>query len=342
MQTSFGDLTVKDVAREAGVSPATVSRVLNGSARVSPDKVERVRSVIERLGYKANPFSKSLMTDDLKTVGVLVPNLRDDFYGVIVNAIERRLLEHGVHMMCSLGHEDALIEQDAVKTFKSRNLNAYILLADLISDEVILELIQENIPVVLLHRYLPEVQQMCINVSNEHGGFIATQHLIDLGHQRIAHITGPLNRHHTLGRYTGYTRALQRAGLTVDPALVQSVPGPQWEILQGERMTQRLLSRTHFTAMFAYNDWLAIGAMKAIRAVGLRIPEDISLVSFDNRFFTELTHPPLTGVDFPRETLGLLAADRVIALMNGLEVEPLPDLMPELIVRGSTAPLKGL
>ncbi|WP_189008777.1 LacI family DNA-binding transcriptional regulator [Deinococcus roseus] len=333
-------MTVKDVAREAGVSPATVSRVLNGSARVSPDKVERVREVIERLGYKANPFSKSLLTEDLKTVGVLVPNLRDDFYGVIVNAIERRLLEHGVHMMCSLGHEDALVEEDAVQTFRSRSLNAYILLADLISDEAILELVKDNIPVVLIHRYLPELQHMCVNISNEHGGFIATQHLIELGHTRIAHITGPLNRHHTLGRYTGYMKALQQAGLPVDPALVQSVPGPQWEILQGERMTQRLLSRTRFTALFAYNDWLAIGAMRAVRAAGLRIPEDISIVSFDNRFFTEVTDPPLTGVDFPRETLGVLAADRVIALMNGQDVQMLPDLKPELVVRGSTAAVK--
>ena len=333
---SHPNLTIHDIAEKAGVSTATVSRILNGNARVSADKVARVRAIIEELGYKANPFAKSLLTGHLKTVGVLVPNLKDEFYGVIVNAIEHRLSEHGLHMMCSLGHDDPEKELDAIKTFQSRNLDAYILFADLISDDDLLELMQQNVPFVLLNRFLPEAPDRCVYIDNTLGGFLATQHLIELGHTRIAHITGPLNRPDTLGRYTGYVKALEAAGIPVDSSLVLSANGSEWGEIEGEKLTQRLLSRSKFTAIFAATDWLAVGAMSSLEAAGLGVPADVSLVSFDNRSFTPFTHPKMTTIHYPREEMGVLAADRLVSLLQEKPLERLDALQPQLIVRGST------
>lgn len=336
---SFQGLTIQDIAVRAGVSTATVSRVLHGNARVSQDKITRVREVIEELGYRANPFAKSLLSEPLKTVGVLIPNLHDEFYGVIVNAIEQRLYAHGLHMMCTLGHDNQDKELDALRTFQSLHLDAYILFADLLSDETILELTEQGVPIVLLNRLIPEIPQVCLSIDNEQGGFIATQHLISLGHTRIAHITGALNRADTLGRYTGYVKALESAGLKVDPKLFLSVTGTEWAESEGRSMTQRLLSRTQFTALFAANDWLALGAMQAIEAAGLGIPGDVSVVSFDNRTLTRTVRPPLTCIDYPRERLGTLAAERVIELLAGRS--PFGDsvLTLDLMIRQSTRTL---
>ncbi|GEM44513.1 LacI family DNA-binding transcriptional regulator [Deinococcus cellulosilyticus] len=334
------NLTIQDVAREAGVSTATVSRILNGTGKVSPEKVQRVREVIERLGYKANPFSRSLLTEDLKTVGVLVPNLKDEFYGVIVNTIEQHLLEHDLHMMCSLGHDDPRKEKQAIQTFKSRHLDAYILFTDLLPDEDLLELMQEGVPMVILNRLIPEAASTCLYVDNEMGGEQATRHLLDLGHTRIAHITGPLNRPDTLGRYTGYIRALQAAGVPADPALFASANGQDWAEAEGEKLTQRLLARTHFTALFASNDWLALGAVRALQAAGLRVPQDVSVVSFDDRTFARTVLQGLTAVHFPSEELGTQAAQLVVSLLGEEEPTARPPLQTHLVVRGSTGKVK--
>lgn len=332
------NLTIQDIAQKAGVSTATVSRVLNGNAKVNPDKVARVRQVIEDLGYKANPFARSLLTEHLKTVGVLVPNLRDEFYGMIVNAIERRLYDHGLHMMCSLGHDDPDKELDAIKTFQSRNLDAYILFADLISDEVILDLMEKQVPLVLLNRFIPEAAPCCLYINNEMGGYQATRHLLELGHTRIVHITGPLNRPDTLGRYTGYIKALQEAGVPADPALFLSTSESDWGEAEGEKLMTRLLSRSRFTAVFAANDWLSLGAIKALKGAGLRVPEDVSLVSFDDRTFARTALQGLTSVYFPREELGMQAADLVVSLLKGEEPVQQPPLNTHLVVRASTVP----
>lgn len=335
------EVNIQTVAQAAGVSPATVSRVLNGSARVSSEKIEAVRQAIRHFGYKANPFARSLLAGSLQAVGVLVPNLKDEFYGALVTSIERQLRAHGLHMMCSLGHDDAAEEERALEIFRERELDGLILLADHLPDAALLDLASRKVPVVLMNRSLPELARHCVRLNNALGGYLATKHLIDLGHTRIAHVTGPLNRLDTRERLDGYRKALREAKLPYDEALAVSIQGVEWGREAGRDATLRLLARTSFSALFAENDWLAIGALQALREKERNVPEDVSVVSFDNRSVAEVTAPSLTTIDFPKVEMGQRAADHLIALVRGEEPESLPILQPHLVVRDSTTACSG-
>lgn len=330
-------ITIQDVARAAGVSPATVSRVLNGTAGVKPEKIEKVRAALAQFGYKANPFARSLLSEGLKVVGVLVPNLQDEFYGSIVTAIEKTLRAQGLQMMCALGHDDVQAEQEALSMLLERGLDGLILLADHLPDALLLDLKTRKVPFVLLNRSIPEVAEHCLRVDNFQGGHQATRHLLDLGHTRIAHLTGPLNRADTLGRYNGYLQALRDAGLEMDEALVLYAQDDNWSIEAGEAMTERLLARTSFTAIFTANDPLAVGALKVLHRKGFRVPEDISIVGFDNRSISSWVSPALTVMDYPKYRMGETAATHLIQMMSGQPTAPLPLLPLERIERESTA-----
>lgn len=328
--------TVFDVARVAGVSAATVSRVLNGTARVHPDKVAQVQQAIANLGFKAKPFARGLLAGQIVVVGVMVPNLSDEFCGTLVTGVERALRARGVHMMCSLGHDDVEEEQRVLNILQARELGGLILLADRVPDDVLLELAAQQVPFVVLNRLLPKLAPHCIRVDNVRGGYLATQHLIESGHTRIAHLTGPLHRLDVRERLDGYRKALREAGLPFDELLLAAASGETWGEAEGRDLFRRLQGRTNFTALFAANDFLAVGALKELRGHGLEVPDDLSLVSYDNRSFTELVTPGLTTVDYPKLEMGQQAADHLAALIAGENPPPLPLLTPTLVIRSST------
>ena len=327
------DLTIHDIAHAAGVSTATVSRVINGSAGVKSDKAERVQSVIERLGYKPNPFARSLLGQGSKAIGVLVPQLEDEFYGKIVTGLERRLRTEGLHVMVSLGHNDPNDERDALETFRARQVDGLILLANRLPDAALLELNETHVPVVLVNRFLPELAPHCVRLDNVRGGYKATEHLISLGHTRIAHITGSLERPGSRERLEGYRAALRDAGLERDDALV--VEGDFSED-GGLVATERVLKRTNFSAIFAASDRLALGALVALREAGLEVPREVSLIGYDDRSVARFTSPPLSTMHYPMLEMGAQAADHLIALLRGETPPPLPLLEPALVVRSSS------
>jgi len=329
--------TVFDVAREAGVSAATVSRVLNGTARVHPDKAERVRSAMRHLGFKGNPLARGLLAGQLTMVGVVVPNLSDEFCGALVTGIEQELRSRGIHMLCSLGHDDAQEERRVLSIFEQRELSGLILLTDKVPDAVLLELATHKLPFVVLNRSLPELAAHCIRLDNVRGGYLATQHLLELGHTRIAHLTGSLTRLDVRERLEGYRMALRQADIAFDESLLVASSTEAWGEAEGRAMFKRLLERAQFSALFAANDFLAIGALRELRSRGLQMPDDLSLVSYDNRSFTELATPALTTVDYPKFEMGQRAAAHLAALIAGDSPPPLPLLEPTLVVRESTA-----
>ena len=323
------------------MSPATVSRVLNGTAKVKPDKAQRVLEVVDRLNFKStsNTFARNLLSGRLRAIGVIIPVLRDEFFGTIVTGIEDRLRARGVHLMCAIGQENGEDELAALETLLKGRPDGLIAFADWLPDQPLLDLAASGFPVVLLNRSLPELANHCLRLDNVLGGTLATDHLLDLGHTRIAHITGALDRLDVRERYTGYRSALRTRGVAPEE-LLEVASESTWaqEIEGGRDAVKRLLNRTAFTAVFAANDWLALGTVQGLRDAGLRVPEDVSVVGFDNRRVTELSAPPLTVIDFPRLEMGRLAADHLLTLLDGEPVAALPLLKPQLIVRASTAP----
>jgi LacI family transcriptional regulator len=329
--------SILDIAREAQVSPATVSRVLNGPARVKGDKAQRVLEVVDRLNFKlnSNTFARNLLAGRLRAVGVIIPVLHDEFFGTIITGIEERLRAGGVHLLCALGQENGDEELIALETILKGRPDGVIAFADWLPDAPLIELERSGVPVVLLNRSVPELARHCLRLDNELGGRLATEHLLGLGHRRIAHVTGSFDRLDVRERYAGYHAALRKAGAV--PEEVLELTGVWAEEIEGGRAAvKRLFQRTTFTAVFAANDWLALGVVQGLRDLGLRVPEDVSVVGFDNRRVTELSAPALTVIDFPRLEMGHLAAEHLLSLLDGLNTPPLPLLTPRLIARAST------
>lgn len=333
--------TIQAVAQAAGVSAATVSRVINGTARVNPAKVERVHQAMLQLGYRL-PYldAKQHLQQNQSTIGVMLPGLQDEAFGTLAHHLQKRLSELGYQMTCLLGHDDPQLEKAAIETFGRLGLGGCILLPRDLSDEHLLLHLSGALPTVLIGRHLPEQAGLCINFDNEQAGFLATGHLIELGHSRIAHITGPMNAHHTLARYTGYVKALQQAGLGVDPALVLPGNARDFDLRQGEILTRRLLNTTSFTAVFAYNDLMAVGAMRALQHLGLEVPHQVSVVGVGNRMVSQVVSPALTSVELPLQALGHAAVDHLLRLQKGGTF--LPGLLPchlEVRLSSSLAPM---
>jgi len=331
------ELTIHDVARQAGVSPSTVSRVINGTARVEPKKAKRVRDVIQALGYTPNPLARGLLGRGTRTVGVLVPELEDQFYGQVVTGLERQLRTRGLHMLCSLGHGNLRDEQAALDLFHEQQVDGLILIVDHLSDDALLHLSEGQKPLVLVNRLVPELSAHCARLDNFNGGYLATRHLLDLGHRRVAHISGLLERPGARERLDGYREALRDSGIDFDDTLV--VEGDFTEG-GGQLATERLLRRATFTAIFAANDRMAIGALQAMRAEKKAVPEEISIVGFDDRDFARFAFPSLTTVRYPVMAIGAQAADHLASLIAGNPVEPIGPFTPALIVRDSSAPVK--
>ncbi|GHF53684.1 LacI family transcriptional regulator [Deinococcus metalli] len=339
MTQTARETSITDIAREAQVSPATVSRVLNGTARVTPEKAARVMEAVNRLNFRLNSstFARHLLAGKLRAVGVIIPVLHDEFFGTMITGIEERLRAHGVHMLCALGQENGPDELTALETLLKGRPDGVIAFADWLADAALIDLDASGIPVVVLNRSIPELAPHCLRLDNALGGDLATRHLLELGHTRVAHITGSFDRLDVRERYAGYHAALRAGGGTIDDRL--EVTGVWAEEIEGGRAAvKRLHRRTDFTAVFAANDWLALGAVQGLRDLGLRVPEDVSVVGFDNRRVTELSAPAMTVIDFPRLQMGQLAADHLLAILAGEPVLPLPLLTPRLMIRGSTGP----
>jgi LacI family transcriptional regulator len=325
--------TIIEVARAAGVSPSTVSRVLNGTTPVDPDKAARVHEAVARLGYVPNAFARSLLGHAGRSVGVLVPQLADEFYGRVVTGVEDALKGGGYHMVCSLGHDDRAAEAEAVAMFLETRVAGLVLVSDHVPERDILALARARHPIVLINRFIPELSAHAIRIDNVFSGALATRHLLALGHTRIAHIAGTLGRSGARERLEGYHLALRDQGIERDDRLV--FEGDFTEE-GGREAVARALRSADFTALFAANDRMAAGAIAAIREAGLGVPADISVVGFDNSAISRFTFPALTTVDYPVTSMGRRAAEHLLQLIAGTDPPPLPLIQPRLVERDST------
>ncbi len=328
---------IQDVAAAAGVSTQTVSRVLNRKPDVSAETRERVLEVIHRLGYEPNVLARGLASNKTFTLGLIINNLADPFYALILAEAEaeaRRL--NYVFLICST-EQNPSDELRFLKILYSRQVDGILLLALPSAEEqyrYLLALHQEGMPVVSIASHLLDDQISFIDIDNVDGGYQATRCLIEAGRRRIATITGPAQSVATRGRYQGYCKALEEAGIPYDPALVT---GGDWEDRSGyERMNEIMQRGVPFDGLFAQNDRMAIAATHALRQAGYSIPQDVSVVGYDDIPQAVYAFPPLTTIHQPVQDLARTATRMLVELVDNPEMEPRRVLLkPELIRRGS-------
>lgn len=328
-----GPVTLGMVAEASGVSPSTVSRILNGTAIVSPEKRAAVDRAIAELGFVPNPIARGLAGGRTMSVGVITQFIDSPFYGAALRGIEDTLSEAGYSPLFVSGHWQAEVEQRCIDTLRARRVDGLILLNARIADTP-LKALAKTLPTVVSGRSLKGPGLYALDFDNQSGARLATQHLIALGHREIAHISGDTTHADARERLAGYQEALEGARIPFRPELVQT--GDYKE--EGGRMaTERLLSGARrFTAVFAGNDQMATGAAVALHRAGLRVPEDVSLVGFDDLAGAAYQTPPLTTVHQASFELGRLAAQALLELLAGTKpTVQLPE--PRLIVRDSTA-----
>lgn len=330
-----GVVTLETVARLAGVSPSTVSRILNGTAAVHEEKAKAVNDAIAKLGFVPNPMARGLASGKTLSVGVITQAIDSPYYGVTLRGIEDELNPAGYSSLYVSGHWNAKTEMRSMDMLLSRRVDGIIVLTGRIPDTV-LKTCAKKVPVVVTGRVLKTPRLLSLAFDNVEGGRLATQHLIDLGHREIACISGNIKHPDAIDRLEGYRRALDSFGITCDPGLV--IQGDFSEE-SGLQATKRLLSTgRRFSAIFASNDQMALGAALALHQSGLRVPQDVSLVGFDDLPAAIYALPPLTTIHVSAYELGRLAASSMLELINNrtpkTELPP-----PRLVQRESCAQL---
>jgi DNA-binding LacI/PurR family transcriptional regulator len=329
-------ISIKDIAKAANVSYSTVSRALNDSPRVRLDTKERIRYIAAEMGYLPSAVARSLVTRRTNTIGVVVTTITDLFFAEVIHAIEETALKHKYSVILANSGAEPERELAAIRALRERRVDGIILVSGCSSKEDICSEKWSNIPIVIINNVHQEHTGYSVEVDNVGGGREATQHLLDLGHRRIAHISGPIREWDSVERQSGYEQALRAYGLPVDPTLiVRGGSRPKG----GMRAMQQLLSlSSRPTAVFCYNDATALGAMRASHAAGLRIAQDLSVVGFDDIDLNPYFEPPLTTVAQPKREMGGKAVQMILDLLAGEEVEDCV-LPSRLIVRESTMPL---
>ncbi|WP_434951464.1 LacI family DNA-binding transcriptional regulator [Shewanella sp. HL-SH4] len=298
--------TIYDVSILAGVSLATVSRVMNNNTKVSDKTRQKVLDAMASLGYRPNTIAQSLASSCSNSIGVLVSQLDGPFYGPMMTEIETALRTANKHVIIAAGHADEAQEKDGVEFLLSRGCDALILDVEAVSDEYLIELHKQKTPVVLINRYIEALKDNCIYLENERGGYLATEYILSLGHKDIAYISGPMYKRDARDRLQGHQRALAEHKVMFDPALC--FEGNFREFGGSDGMRHLLSLNKKFTAVVCASDQMASGAIAICLDNGIRVPADISFIGYDNTPFPQYISPKLTTVSNPIDEMGKMAA----------------------------------
>ncbi len=329
--------TMYEIARLAGVSQSTVSRVLNGTIPVAPDKRAAVLAVVERLHYRPNGAARELVSGKTAIVGILARQICSAYFADMLRGIATGLQQTNRYFPVINADDETPQERlKALESLRARRIEGLILQAGFeFSDDFLRDLAAE-MPLIVIGRQVPGLKKQCVVIDNAAGGYMATSYLISRGHTRIAHIGGLMDTPDAAAREQGYRQALIEHGLTPDPALI--VPG-QYTEESGMAAVRTLLPRREqspFSAIFAANDQTAIGARLALYQEQIAVPEAISLVGFDDWLGARYMTPPLTTIRQPAHEMGLIAAQAMAGMLDGADYA-IPDIRLELVVRQSVA-----
>lgn len=328
-------VSIKDIAKAAGVSHSTVSRALRNSPLVNSETTARIQRLAQEMGYMPSAVAQSLVTRQTRTIGLVVTFISDPFVDRIVDGIEDLATSAGYSVFLSSSHADPEREMDVVETFHRRRVDGVIVLASRVGRLYGERLEELRVPIVLINSQAEGEYLYSVSADDEQGACLAVRHLLDLGHQRMGYIGSAFRPPSSQRRLAGYQAELERAGLPVDQELIV-VPDTAHDLESGRRGLGPLVS-AGATAVFCYNDRTAIGVLLAARERGIDVPGGLSVVGFDDIEASWYVTPPLTTVHQPRLQMGRRAVQMLLDLLAD---EPVSDaLLPcRLIVRDSTAP----
>lgn len=321
------------VAELSGVSPSTVSRILNNTAKVSDSKKETVLRVIEETGFRPNLAARTLAGGRAMSIGVLTQYIDSPFYGEAIRGIEEVLASEDYTALFASGRGDRQLELERLNMLMERNIDGLIVLSSTLEDDE-LEALARELPVVLTGRATLNQKLTSIGFDNLGGGALALGHLAELGHEVIAVIDGPEDPDAKL-RMDGIRAESSERGIDLNPELIEV---GDFNELGGYRAMVRLLDKSRdFSAVIALNDQMAYGAMLALSEVGFVIPEDVSLVGFDDLPHSAYTVPPLTTISQPVNRIGAMAASTVLAMGAGFTQSVDQSVAASIVARKSTS-----
>lgn len=327
--------TIKEVSELAGVSLATVSRVMNGSDRVKAETRVRVKAAMEELGYTPNSAAQSLAGNRSNTLGMVVSWLDGPFYGPVMSGVEEELRRHNRHVIIAAGHGDIDQEREVINYLKARRVDGLILLTEGLREEDLLALGNE-LPIYLINQHFEKLEDRNMWLDNEYGGYAATRYLIEQGHERIVCAAGQKFKQDARDRVAGYKRAMKEAGL---PYSSKHICHTVFD-LQGGLTAMRSFDEEQldFTAVFAGSDEMAIGALDWARAKGLNVPKDLSVIGFDNQMMAQYVSPKLTTIDFPAFDMAKACARSAIQEIYHKQKASGLKFTPSLVIRDTVAP----
>jgi len=326
--------TIYEVSALAGVSLSSVSRVLNDHEHVSKKTKQKVEAAMNELNYRPNTIARSLASNRSNSIGVLVSELHGPFYGAMLSTIELELRNAGKHAVITAGHSDETSEKKGLDFLIDRNCDALILHVDAISDDDLITLSKGKTPFVILNRYIPEISDNCFYLDNELGGYLAAKYLIEQDHKEIAYISGPITKQDTIERLIGHKKALAEANIPFKDNLVYE--GNYLTESGREGINTLINNKIQFTAIACSNDEMASGAMRGARDHKLSLPEQCSIIGFDNAFFTEYLYPQLTTINFPVKDMAKMSAQWILKnVYKQKELEITNMFTPQLIERQS-------
>ncbi len=329
--------SIKDIARVARVSHSTVSRALQNSPLVNARTAEIIRQIAHESGYRASAVARGLVTKRTLTIGLVVTTIADPFASEVACGVEQAANDLGYSVFLADSNADPSREQQVVQSFAERRVDGIVVTSSRVGALYLPLLSEMGVPIVLVNNQHPGAFVHSVMIGNLAGSVEATNHLIGLGHRRIAYLGDQFGYQSDTERLAGYRQALEDAGLPLVPELLVRGDGKPEEAMRA--MEALLALPDPPTAVCCYNDMSALGAMRSVHLRGLRVPEDISVVGFDDLFLASYTQPRLTTVRQPMRRMGLLAMESLFRLMSGEDSAIRITVDAELIVRESTARL---
>jgi DNA-binding LacI/PurR family transcriptional regulator len=328
-------VTIKDVARESGLNISTVSRALNNENGVNDQTREHVFAVAARLNYRPNRVARGLVTGRSHSLALVVSDIRNPFFAEVARGAEDAARSGNCDLILCNSDLDADKQMQYVQSLLEKRVDGILMNSvSMLNREQQAQLAASGVPIVLLNRSASNRTFSTVCADNESGGAMAAQYLLDLGHRKIAHLTGPRQHGNLTDRARGFARALQSAKNPVEPLMLRG----KFNFAGGAELARKLLvEHPDVTAIFAANDVMAYGAVRAVLDHGLRIPEDFSLIGFDNLEFSSIIHPPLTTIHQPKYEMGHAAVEILLRLARDKEKQ-IPEhrlLGVELIERQS-------
>jgi DNA-binding LacI/PurR family transcriptional regulator len=334
-------ITIKDIAKQAGVTHATVSRALHGSPLISTETTRRIKGIAAELGYQPSAAARSLKTNRSQALGVIVSHIDDPFFSEILQGIDEVAQEGGYSLFIAASQRSLEREQFIVQTMCAHRVDGVIICSTPFSGEHTRLLREYARPIVVINNQAAEDYRYSIYHDDEDGSRQLTRHLIELGHRKIAYLGNALSGRTTQDRVSGYQQELATAGLPCPDGYIHQVPGGS-PVDGFDSLGHFLELPERPTAIVCYNDMLAMGLLQSLQQAGLRVPQDISVTGFDNIVFSAYTHPPLTTFDQPKRFIGAEAARLLLELLQtaeaGAATAPQTRLLKgQLLVRETTA-----